>query len=75
MVILVVLQRLKDGEPLKEDDRTKITMSPDGSVRLTVDNVRPSDCGAYKLLALNDNGESSSICAVAVSRKFLVRLF
>lgn len=67
-----VLQRLKDGEPLKDDDRTKITISPDGSVRLTVDNVRPSDCGAYKLLALNDNGESSSICAVAVSRKFLI---
>uniref|UniRef100_A0A1B6FN80 Obscurin n=1 Tax=Cuerna arida TaxID=1464854 RepID=A0A1B6FN80_9HEMI len=57
---------LKDGEPLVPSERVKITVAPDGSVRLTIDNMQPADCGAYKLLAVNDNGESSSICAVAV---------
>lgn len=61
--------RLKDGEPLKPNDRVKIFVGPDGSVKLVVENMQPADCGAYKLLAINDNGESSSICAVAVSRE------
>ncbi|XP_046661140.1 obscurin isoform X2 [Homalodisca vitripennis] len=57
---------LKDGEPLVPSERVKIVVAPDGSVKLSIDNMQPADCGAYKLLAINDNGESSSICAVAV---------
>ncbi|XP_054277504.1 obscurin-like isoform X6 [Macrosteles quadrilineatus] len=58
---------LKDGEPLEPSDRVKISVAPDGSVKLNIDSVKPTDCGAYKLMAINENGESSSICAVAVA--------
>ncbi|XP_066993450.2 obscurin isoform X6 [Anabrus simplex] len=60
------VQWFKNGEPLKADDHVKITALPDGSVRLVIDNVIPTDCGAYKLVATNKNGEANAICAVAV---------
>ncbi|KAK7869432.1 hypothetical protein R5R35_008161 [Gryllus longicercus] len=56
----------KDGEPLEPSEHVKISVSPDGSVRLVIDNVVPTDCGAYKLVATNKNGETNAICAVAV---------
>lgn len=47
----------------------KITSLPDGTVKLEIDHVKPTDSGAYKLVLSNPNGESIAICAVAVKRK------
>lgn len=64
------MDRLKDGKPLETNDHVKLVSLPDGTTKLSIDSVKPTDCGAYKVLAINPNGESSSICAVAVTRKF-----
>lgn len=61
---------LKNGEVVKPDGRIKIEALPDGTVKLTIDNVKPTDSGAYKLVATNPNGEASTMCAVAVKRKY-----
>ncbi|CAH2049873.1 unnamed protein product, partial [Iphiclides podalirius] len=58
----------KDGVPLPaEDARVKQTALPDGTVKLSIERVTPADCGAYKLLISNPNGENSALCAVAVN--------
>ncbi|PSN48207.1 hypothetical protein C0J52_03611 [Blattella germanica] len=56
----------KDGEELPDSEHVKLTALPDGSIRLYIDKVVPLDCGAYKIVAKNKNGEASTICAVAV---------
>jgi hypothetical protein len=33
---------------------------------LVIDKVKPSDCGAYKIIISNSSGEAAMICAVAV---------
>lgn len=45
-----------------------MTNSPDGTVKLEIDHAKPSDCGAYKLLITNPNGENAALCAVAIKR-------
>jgi hypothetical protein len=66
------LYRYKDGEELAASDHVKLTALPDGTVRLYTDSVIPTDCGAYRLVATNKNGEATAICAVAVKRKYLI---
>jgi hypothetical protein len=63
------LCRFKDGEELHASDHVKLTALPDGSVRLYIDSVIPTDCGAYRLVATNKNGEATAISAIAVKRK------
>ncbi|XP_024880177.1 obscurin isoform X5 [Temnothorax curvispinosus] len=57
----------KDGEKITPDDHVKISTLPDGTTKLTIDTVKPTDCGAYKLVVSNPSGENSSLCAVAVT--------
>ncbi|KAL6444321.1 hypothetical protein ACFW04_001898 [Cataglyphis niger] len=57
----------KDGEKITPDDHVKISTLPDGTTKLTIDVVKPTDCGAYKLVVKNSSGENSSLCAVAVT--------
>ncbi|XP_020293629.1 obscurin isoform X3 [Pseudomyrmex gracilis] len=57
----------KDGEKITPDDHVKISTLPDGTTKLTIDVVKPTDCGAYKLVVSNPSGENSSLCAVAVA--------
>ncbi|XP_014485518.1 PREDICTED: muscle M-line assembly protein unc-89-like isoform X3 [Dinoponera quadriceps] len=57
----------KDGERITPDDHVKITALPDGTTKLTIDVVKPTDCGAYKLVVSNSSGDDSSLCAVAVT--------
>ncbi|XP_013175915.1 PREDICTED: muscle M-line assembly protein unc-89-like isoform X2 [Papilio xuthus] len=58
----------KDGAPLPaEDSRVKQSALPDGTVKLSIEHVTPADCGAYKLVITNPNGENSALCAVAVN--------
>jgi len=62
--------RYKDGEEIKPDnDHIKLTLLPDGTVKLNIDEVKHNDGGAYKVVAINKNGEMESLCAVAVKRK------
>ncbi|XP_025153244.1 obscurin isoform X6 [Harpegnathos saltator] len=57
----------KDGEKITPDDHVKETTLPDGITKLTIDVVKPTDCGAYKLVVSNSSGSNSSLCAVAVT--------
>ncbi|XP_050346638.1 obscurin isoform X5 [Nymphalis io] len=58
----------KDGAELSPDDsHIKQTVLPDGTVKLSIEHVTPSDCGAYKLVINNPSGEHMAICAVAVN--------
>ncbi|XP_061708255.1 obscurin isoform X2 [Cydia pomonella] len=58
----------KDGIELSPSDtRVKQVALPDGTVKLSIEQVTPSDCGAYKLVITNPNGDDSSLCAVAVN--------
>ena len=59
----------KDGEKIVPDDHVKIEKLPNGFTKLTIDNVTPTDSGAYKLVAKNSNGENTALCAVAVKRE------
>nr|XP_033338378.1 obscurin isoform X2 [Megalopta genalis] len=56
----------KDGEKIVPDEHVKLECLPDGSIKLTIDNVKPTDCGAYKLVISNSTGEHTSLCAVAI---------
>nr|XP_031831778.1 obscurin isoform X2 [Nomia melanderi] len=56
----------KDGEKLVPDDHVKIETLLDGTTKLTIDCISPTDCGAYKLVISNSTGEHASLCAVAV---------
>lgn len=60
----------KDGEKIVPDDHIKIETLPDGTTKLTIDCVKPTDCGAYKLVVSNSTGEQSSLCAVAIKREY-----
>jgi len=60
----------KDCDEIQDDGRVKISAQPDGSIELTIEKVKPADCGAYKILATNKNGERACLTAVAVTRKF-----
>ncbi|XP_050295068.1 obscurin-like isoform X13 [Anthonomus grandis grandis] len=60
----------KDGEPISPDDeRITTTILPEGTVKLTIDSCKASDSGAYKLVIKNQNGDASTLCAVAVAPK------
>lgn len=61
----------KDGERIVPDEHVKISTQPDGTTKLTIDEVQPTDCGAYKLVVSNPSGEDSSLCAVAVTREYI----
>lgn len=65
---------LKDGEELKPSDNLNFTFKPDGSVKLRIESASPEDCGAYKLIAQNPNGTESAICAIAVTRNYLLNI-
>ncbi|XP_034942777.1 obscurin isoform X3 [Chelonus insularis] len=56
----------KDGEKIEPNDHIKIETQPNGSTKLTIEKCTPTDCGAYKIIAKNNNGEDVSQCAVAV---------
>lgn len=47
--------------------------TPDGLVKLEIEHAKPSDCGAYKLVISNPNGDVSALCAVAVKRNLIER--
>lgn len=60
----------KDSVELSPDDpHVKLTLLPDGTVKLNIDEVKHDDGGAYKVMAVNKNGQMASMCAVAVKPK------
>ena len=64
-----IVKWYKDGEEIKPDGHIKLETLPDGTMKLSIDNVVPTDCGAYKVVGANTGGEEVSLCAVAVKRK------
>lgn len=59
----------KDGEKIVPDEHTRIEILVDGTTKLMIDRVKPTDCGAYKLVINNSTGEHSCLCAVAIKRE------
>ncbi|XP_049875609.1 obscurin isoform X2 [Pectinophora gossypiella] len=58
----------KDGVELSPSDPHVVqTALPDGTIKLNIAQVTPADCGAYKLVISNPNGDNSALCAVAVN--------
>lgn len=51
------------------DFSIKLTNTPDGAIKLEIEHAQPADCGAYKLVISNPNGENVALCAVAVKRR------
>lgn len=39
-------------------------------IKLEIAQAQPSDCGAYKLVLSNPNGETAALCAVAIKRTY-----
>jgi Immunoglobulin I-set domain len=61
----------KDGEEIKENNRVRLLSHPDGSIEMSIEKVVPGDCGAYKIVASNKNGERAVLSAVAVTREII----
>ncbi|XP_075733476.1 obscurin isoform X5 [Rhipicephalus microplus] len=51
---------LKDGKPVKLDDHVRAEQKPDGTLALSIDNVKPQDAGHYAVVASNDAGKTPS---------------
>ncbi|KAG4067668.1 hypothetical protein HA402_005440 [Bradysia odoriphaga] len=56
----------KDGKEIKPSDHIQMNQTPDGLIKLEIEHAKPADCGAYKLVISNPNGDVSALCAVAV---------
>lgn len=67
---LPTCQWFKNGVPVDPNDpRIKTSIDDDGNCKLRIENCRPEDSGAYKLVITNKNGVADSQCAVVVDRK------
>ncbi|XP_051165291.1 obscurin isoform X2 [Leptopilina boulardi] len=64
-----IVKWYKDGEEIKPNDHIKLNKLPDGTMKLSIDRVIPTDCGAYKVVSKNSGGEETSLCAVAIKPK------
>lgn len=70
----------KDGEELKnkEDENTDVPQhitleeNPNGTVLMKIDKVEQGDCGAYKIIAVNNFGTSNTNTALVVNGKLIV---
>ncbi|GFS42845.1 obscurin, partial [Trichonephila inaurata madagascariensis] len=56
----------KDGEDVLDDGRIKLTESPDGTISLTIDQVKKTDAGKYTVIASNAEGKARSAALVEV---------
>lgn len=70
----------KDGEEIKnkeeknnEDEQQHITLetNPNGTILMKIDKVEQGDCGAYKVIATNNFGTSTTNTALVVNGKFI----
>ncbi|EEC19673.1 conserved hypothetical protein, partial [Ixodes scapularis] len=50
----------KNDRPIRPSDRVKLEENPDGTLALTIDDVKPEDAGGYAVVAANDAGEADS---------------
>lgn len=50
----------------------KITTTPEGLIKLEIEECLPNDSGAYKLAVTNEHGKKVALCAVAVNRKYSI---
>lgn len=73
----------KDGEEIKnneekhkEDDaqpqHMTLEANPNGIISIKLDKVEQGDCGAYKIIATNNFGKSSTNTALVVNGTFIL---
>lgn len=53
----------------------KMTADANGNVSFCIEHVKPTDGGAYKMVASNSSGEESALCAVAIMRTYSNDIF
>lgn len=68
------IQWFKDGEVIVPDDHVAVDIQPDGNMKLTIKNIKPTDSGSYKVVATNSGGARATSCSVAVMRKLILKL-
>lgn len=61
---------MKDRTELVLDDRMDQVMRPDGTVILTIRDVKVSDQGEYELIVVNSQGQVTNHSSVTVAGKF-----
>ncbi|XP_023037819.2 obscurin isoform X1 [Drosophila willistoni] len=72
---LPTVQWFKDGDEVKPSESVKTSTTPEGLVKLEINNCQPNDSGAYKLVISNPHGEKVALCAVAVKPEELQPTF
>ncbi|GFR06110.1 obscurin, partial [Trichonephila clavata] len=58
---------VKDGKPLRPNNRIKMSVSPDGTAELSIADMTHDDAGIYKVVATNDKGQTASEANVGVA--------
>uniref|UniRef100_A0A1A9ZZH6 Obscurin n=1 Tax=Glossina pallidipes TaxID=7398 RepID=A0A1A9ZZH6_GLOPL len=66
---LPVVQWYRDNEEVKPSEHVKITSTPEGLIKLEIEQCLPNDSGAYKLAITNEHGKKVALCAVAITPK------
>ena len=51
-----IVKWYKDNEEIIPDERLQVTTLPDGTSSLEIASALPSDCGSYKVVAVNPSG-------------------
>uniref|UniRef100_A0A8C4Q035 Uncharacterized protein n=2 Tax=Eptatretus burgeri TaxID=7764 RepID=A0A8C4Q035_EPTBU len=59
---------LKDGEPLRTDNRVQLSCAPDGRYIMTVLGSTSGDAGRYQCVATNCAGRAVSTCYVTLAK-------
>lgn len=72
----------KDGEEIKNnEDKNKedeqpqhiiLEANPNGIISIKIDKIEQGDCGAYKIIATNNFGKSSTNTALVVNGTFIL---
>lgn len=69
-----LINKEKEEDNQQEDDQPQhITLesNPNGIVTMKIDKVEQGDCGAYKVIAINNFGTSATNTALVVNGKFI----
>lgn len=65
----------KDGVELFPKEGVRIEVTPDGHIKLEIEDAKPIDSGSYKLIISNPNGAIKTQCAVAVKPEPMAPIF
>lgn len=71
LIITLYLNSLKDGKPLKLDDRVRVVYESKEVLELILDHVVAKDAGTYTVVATNIEGEDKTVGNLSVVSKYI----